>query len=226
MDNRSLAERAADKMENLIQDGLFVPGDKFPNESDLSEMLQVGRSTIREAIKILESRNVLKIRRGYGTYVCQNVGITKDPFGFRFMGPQKELSLDLCEMRMMLEPNIARLAAKNASEKDIAEIQKICDEVAELIQQGKNYGQKDMDFHTKIAESAGNMVITRVIPIICSGIETYIEVTNFNRAGTAAVTHQQIVNAIRARDGDAAFDAMKQHIKDNRATLLLLPDDF
>lgn len=223
--NRSLTELAADKMEELIRDGIFVPGDKLPNEYDLSEMLHVGRSTIRESIKILESRHVLTIRRGNGTFVCNNVGITKDPLGLRFMGQQKKLSLDLSEVRMMIEPGIAKLAAKNASAEEIEEMQAACDEVALLIKQGKNYTQKDMDFHVKIAQSTGNAVVSRVIPIICSGIETYTQVTNHSRAGRAAITHQMIVDAIRHRDEDDAFSAMEQHLKDNRATLLELPDD-
>lgn len=225
LDNRSLAEQVAEKMEELVQEGMFAPGDKLPNEYDLSEMLHVGRSTIREAIKILESRHVLKIRRGFGTYVCDNVGITKDPLGFRFIDGKKNLSLDLCAIRMMLEPNIAKLAAKNATAQDIQEIQQACDNVTALIELREPYGKEDMLFHTRIAESTKNSVIPRVIPIICSGIETYVNITNHKQAGTTALTHQKIVDAIKAHDEKAAFDAMEQHIRDNRATLLLLPDD-
>lgn len=225
IDNRSLTERVADKMEDLIQGGMFVSGDKLPNEYDLSKILQVGRSTMRESIKILESRHVLKIRRGFGTYVCEHVGITKDPLGLRFMNRQKKLSLDLCELRMMLEPNIARIAAENATGNDIEEIQRSCDAVALLITRHENYGKEDMLFHTKIAESTGNLVVSRVIPIICNGIESYIELTNYSRAGTAVITHQKIVDAIRMHDGAAAFLAMEQHIKENRLSLISLPDD-
>lgn len=225
IEKRSLSELAANKMEELIRDGIFAPGDRLPNEYDLSEMLHVGRSTVRESIKILESRHVLRIRRGYGTFVCNNVGITEDPLGLRFMGQQKKLSLDLSEARMMIEPGIAKLAAKNASEEDIAELQNTCNEVALLIKQGKNYTQKDMAFHVKIAQSTGNLVVSRVIPIICSGIETYTQATKHSAAGTAAITHQMIVDAICLRDEAGAFFAMERHLRDNRDTLLLLPDD-
>lgn len=227
VDGRSLAERVTGKIEELIRDGVFAPGDKLPNEYDLSEMLQVGRSTLRESIKILESRHVLRIKRGFGTYVCMNVGITKDPFGLRFVDEQKKLSLDLCQVRMMLEPSIARLAARHAAKKDVEEIQKLCDEIAELVHQRKNYGKKDMAFHAKIAESTGSLVTPRLIPIICNGIETYVEITNFSQIGSTLITHQKIADAIRAHDEDAAFAAMEQHIKDNRAILESLPEaDF
>lgn len=225
IDSSSLAERAASKMEELIQNQVFKPGDKLPNEYELSEMLSVGRSTVREAIKILESRHVLKIRRGYGTFVCQHVGVTEDPFGLRFISERKKLSLDLSEMRMLLEPNIAKLAAQNATPYDIEKLQTVADEVAVLIRQGANYAQKDMELHTCIAKSTGNMVMPRIIPIICNGIQTFIEITNFKKVGSTIIMHQQIVDAIRVHDGDAAFAAMEKHIEENRTQLMFLPDD-
>lgn len=92
LESRSLAGQVADNLEQLIIDNKLSPGDKIPNELDLVSQLGVGRGTIREAMKILESRSVVEIRRGKGTYVCSHVGMVEDPLGFRFAQDKKKLA--------------------------------------------------------------------------------------------------------------------------------------
>lgn len=219
---RSLSEQAADRIEALVIDQTFKRGEKIPSENELSVLLNVGRSTVREAIKILVTRNILEIRRGFGTYVCEQVGMIDDPLGFRFAPDQHKLALDLCEIRSMIEPQLAYRAASNATDDEIEEIQTLCTAVAELISQGKYYGDKDIEFHTKIADCSGNLVVPRLIPIINSAIDSYMNMTNSALAGSAAITHQQIADAIRRHDADGARDAMAQHLKDNYDTLVQL----
>ena len=112
LESRSLAEQAADNIEQLIIENRWTPGEKLPNEMDMVEKLGVGRGTVREAIKILESRNVVEIRRGKGTFVCDNIGKVGDPLGFRFASDKKKLAEDLSDFRAMLEPQIAEIAAQ------------------------------------------------------------------------------------------------------------------
>ena len=225
IDSRSLVERVADRIETLIAERKFAPGQKLPNEHELSALAGVGRSTLREAIKFLVSRNVLEIRRGAGTFVSEHVGITSDPLGLRFEADKRKLALDLCEVRLIVEPGIAQLAAVRATDTDISDIQTLCDEVAALIRAGENYAGKDIAFHIRIAESSKNSVIPKVIPIIGFAIDVFVDLTNHARAGEAARTHQAVVDAIRGRDPQGAFDAMERHLKDNRETLLALFDE-
>lgn len=224
LDNRSLTERVAAGIEQLITENHFKSGDKLPNELELSKELGIGRSTLREAIKILVSRNVLEIRRGSGTFVCEDVGIADDPLGFRFIKDKKALLLDLCDIRMMLEPQLAALAAEHADSRQIEEIQMLCNEVAALIDSGEDYGAKDIQFHLKIASSTGNQVVPKLIPIIDQAIDMYVGATNHSMAGRAKITHQAVADGIRNRDKKAAFEAMQRHIKDNKETILELPD--
>lgn len=222
IDTSSLAERVADKIERHIIDKELQPGDKLANEVELVSQLGVGRGTIREAIKILESRNVVEIRRGKGTYICDNIGMVGDPLGFRFYHDKKKLAEDLSDLRIMLEPTIAALSAARATQQDIDELQKICSEVKEMIENGEDYGQKDVDFHVKIASMTGNSVIPQIIPLISQGISLYVNITNHSLAGTAAITHQKVVDAIRNHDSKAAHDAMLEHMTENRENLELL----
>lgn len=219
VDIRSLTERIADKIEELITAKQLRPGEQLPAERELAEQLGIGRSTVRESIKILVSRNVLEIRRGTGTFVCDHVGVMDDPLGFRFISDKKKLALDLNQVRRMVEPQIAAIAAQMATEEAVGLLQKLCDEVAQQIRENQDYAKTDIAFHTMIAEMTDNLVIPKIIPIITQGIQSYVELTNHRRAGGANLTHQAVVDAIRKHDADAAYRAMEAHLKENRETI-------
>ena len=112
LESRSLAEQAADNIEQLIIENRWTPGEKLPNEMDMVEKLGVGRGTVREAIKILESRNVVEIRRGKGTFVCDNIGKVGDPLGFRFASDKKKLAEDLSDFRLCWNHKLQKLLPK------------------------------------------------------------------------------------------------------------------
>ncbi len=80
-----LSEKIVENIVDLIVKGLFKPGDKMPNELELSEELNISRATLREAIKTLESRNVLEVKRGIGTFVAEVPGLSKNPLGSEFI---------------------------------------------------------------------------------------------------------------------------------------------
>ena len=222
IDTSSLAERVADKIEGLIIDNQLNSGDKLANEIELVSQLGVGRGTIREAMKILESRNVVEIRRGKGTYICDNLAMVGDPLGFRFAHDKKKLAEDLSDLRCILEPEIAALSAEKATEQDIEELQKICTDVSEMIKRGEDYSQRDIEFHVKIATITGNLVIPQLIPLITQGVSLYVNLTNHNMAGSAAITHQKVVDAIKRHDSEGAYASMLEHMKENRENLELL----
>lgn len=219
IDIRSLTERVADKIEELITENQLRPGEQIPPERELAEELGVGRSTVRESIKILVSRNVLEIRRGTGTFVCQDVGVMEDPLGFRFIRDKKKLALDLNQVRRMVEPQIASLAAQYATDSDITALQALCDSAARQIEEEQDYAEQDIGFHTKLAEITGNLVMPKIIPIITQGIRIYVDITSHKRAGRASFTHQAIVTAIKNHDPGAAGAAMTEHLAENRETL-------
>lgn len=89
----------------------------IPNEAELSKKLEVSGSTAREAIKTLVSQNILEIRRGSGTFVCNKPGVAEDPPGFRFISDKIGLALDSLEIRLVLEPHIAEKAAEISGKK-------------------------------------------------------------------------------------------------------------
>lgn len=223
---RPLPELVSSEIEKLIVSGSYKPGDRLPNEFELAKQLGVGRGTIREATKLLISRNILEIRRGQGTFVCERTGRTDDPLGLRFVRQKRMLGLDLCEVRFMIETQCAMLSAQKATEAEIVQMQALCDEIRELILSGKNYGEKDIQFHTLIAVCTRNSVIPRLIPIITESVPLFIDITRQSVKMETIVTHQAIVDAIRARDPQAARNAMCRHLEDNRHSMLALPEEI
>ena len=125
---KTLAEQVADGIMNLIQETPYKAGDKLPTEKELCERTGAGRNTVREALKILASRNVLEIRQGAGTFVSEKQGIPDDPLGFSMVNDHVKLTKDLLQVRIMLEPQIAALAAQCAKEHEIRELEEILEE--------------------------------------------------------------------------------------------------
>ena len=118
-EEKSFPQKISEDIIALILEENLQPGDKLPNETILSERLNARRSSVREAMKLLASRNIVTIRQGSGTYISSSPGIVDDPLGFTFTGNKKKLINDLLEVRFLLEPPIAAMAATRADKKDI-----------------------------------------------------------------------------------------------------------
>lgn len=209
-----LSEKVAENIKNLIIDHELKPGDKLPNEIQLAGILNVSRSTIREAIKILVSKNILEIQRGKGTYVCEKPGIATDPLGVTFMN-KKDLLLYLFETRLIIEPEIAALAAQRATKKNVEDLEKAFDKMKEDILEGRNHTEKDMDFHDIIAKSSQNPIIQRIVPIINDCIkEGYYQTKDIPESGEKVIVyHQKVLEAIKKKQPEQAKKYMKEHIK-------------
>lgn len=212
---KRLPELVADQIKQLISEGELSVGSKLPNEFEMAEQLQVGRGTIREAIKILVSQNIVEVRRGCGTFVCERTGIIDDPLGLWTIEDKKKLALDLCDVRMMLEPQIARKAAINASGDDIIKLKEIAELVEKNIRNNENHLEADLRFHEMLAKLSCNEVISKLIPIIQSSVSLFIIVTDSTLKEETIETHRAIVTAIENHDPDAAEEAMKTHLLAN-----------
>ena len=141
---------------------------------ELADKLNVGRSTIREAVKALASRNILKIRQGSGTFISSDMGIVKDPLGLSLISNDINLAFDMINVRLIFEPEMAALAAINATDDDCAAIDKACSAVEKLINSNTEYSKEDSRFHEAVARASGNKVIDRINKVINSSIQKNI----------------------------------------------------
>lgn len=218
-EDKPLSSKLSEELLNYIRSENLKPGDRLPNESILAKKMGVGRSSIREAMKLLASRNIVTIRQGSGTYISQTPGMVEDPLGFSFIADKQKLAQDSLEVRFLLEPAIASLAAQNASEEDIALLRRLCQEVEDLVQLGQDHTQKDIEFHTAIALSSKNVVVPRLIPVINSAIPLLIELTGNTLKQETIDMHRALTDAIAAHNAAAAHDAMYLHLVYNRARM-------
>ena len=215
-DERNLPQKISEDIIAFILNEHLQPGDKLPNEANLAKELNIGRSSLREAMKLLASRNIVTIRQGSGTYVASSPGVVDDPLGFTFISVKKKLVQDLLVFRFVLEPAIAAMSATYADKRDINKIVSLCDEVEELLRQNKDHTQKDIEFHTAIAMGSKNLVIPRLIPIINSSIPLFVETTGNVLKLETIETHREIADAIAEHDAIKARDAMTMHLMYNR----------
>ena len=133
---KTLGQKTEDRLMQYILDNNIAIGEKIENEFELAQIFGVGRSTIREAVKGRVSRGVLEIRRGDGTYVISNIDMKNDVLGFAHIKDRYRLALDLFEVRLMIEPDIAALACANATAGQLALLKVLCDEVEMLYKYG------------------------------------------------------------------------------------------
>lgn len=213
---KSLPQKIAEDIIAFILEENLKPGDKLPNETVLCQRLNVGRSSLREAMRALASRNIVTIRQGSGTYIASSTGIVDDPLGLSFINNKKKLIHDLMEIRFLLEPSIAALAAMHADDTEIQKIYKLCDDVEELLKAHKDHSDKDIELHTAIALSSKNIVVPRLVPVIFRSIPLLIESTGNTLCNETIESHREIADAIAAHDAIRAHDAMYLHLVYNR----------
>lgn len=220
-DNRtaSLAEQVADQINQVIIDQNINTGEKLPNEFELAALLNVGRGTIREAVKLLVARNCLEIRRGKGTYVVEKPGQIEDPLGFAYVKDKITLAMDLMELRLRLEPWVAQLAAQRIEESEKEPLRLLCQQMEHKIRTGEDHGPADKEFHAYIARCTHNSVITEIMPVITYSIEMFTKFKAPKLLEDTIRTHWQITDAICANDPKKAYDAMYEHVEENRESI-------
>lgn len=209
---RLLTERVADQIVRDIIGNQLKPGDKLPNEFDLAAKLGVGRSTIREAVKTLVSRSIVEIRRGSGTFVSHRSGVSEDPLGLAFLPDRTRVAADLLELRFMIEPRLASLAAGQATQEQMKEMAELCQQCEQLLQAGEDFSEVYTMLHAAIARASGNVVVPNLAILLCSPSFLGAIDPNDDQFRPFIETHQDLVRAICARDGNAAYDAMNAHL--------------
>lgn len=209
---KTLAEQVADGIMNLIQETPYKAGDKLPTEKELCESTGAGRNTVREALKILASRNVLEIRQGAGTFVSEKQGIPDDPLGFSMVNDHVKLTKDLLQVRIMLEPQIAALAAQCAKEHEIRELEEILEEMEAAMKKREDYSELDTKFHTKIAQCTHNIVMENLLPVIGKGVAVFAREVAQTEYDRTWISHRKIFCYIRDHKPFEAEMEMQYHL--------------
>jgi GntR family transcriptional repressor for pyruvate dehydrogenase complex len=208
-------EEVARQIERLILKKLR-PGDKLPSERELAEMLQVSRSSIRDAIRGLELVGLVEPRQGAGTIVRElSAEALVNPFASALKHKQALVG-ELLDFRKMLEPPLAARAATHASPDEISEMEEILQRQEGNLLRGETTIAEDAEFHYAVALASGNSVVLKVLDILMDLLretrERSLQVEG--RPKKSLTGHRRILAAIKRHDAEAAKAAMRRHIED------------
>jgi len=216
VNKQTLAEKTADSILNMIYCDNYAIGSKLPGEYELASELEVGRNTLRAAIQILVSKNVLEVRKGSGTFVSKRLLIGDDPLGLSMAYNKKKMADDLIQLRFLIEPTMASLAAQNATAKERNELLRICEEMDELFRQKKSYLLKDLEFHALITSCSRNQAVSNIVPSIHQALLLQHNIPKELLGSKTLVMHRAIAEAINEGRGSDAYDYMQMHLIQNK----------
>ena len=213
MKNKMLSQSVADNILSMITiEKRFSVGDKLPNEIELSEELNVSRTTLREAIRILVAYNILDIRRGKGTYVTEKV--LEQPQDLEQLSTVKVNAKDLYVMRLIFEPEAAYLAAVRGTDAEIKRILDYGKRIEDEIRNGKDRTQDEHSFHKAIAQATHNEFMNKLMPILYQAISKGVALsTQSEKAINDTIgDHRMIMEFLEQRNAEGAKNAMRIHI--------------
>lgn len=218
-----LHEQIADKIQQLITAQELQPGDRLPPDRKLAAMLNVSRPTVREALRLLQHRGLVTMKPGSGTYVTQMGSEPVVRSVERFFSARDCSFEHLMQVRELLEPGTAALAALHATPDDIEALRRGVEALEQAFQSGRpdQLALAESDFHTAVGNASGNPLlaaitasITHLVRIWTRESSTTIVNTDANRS------HRMILQAILDRDPNRAREASELHTRSNRQVLL------
>jgi len=227
IDHQQKKESAVDFVINNIKKLLLSkelrPGDLLPSEMELAAKFNVSRGSIREAMKILSAFGIVKIRRGDGTYVSDSIQkVVLDPFLFNLILSNAD-TREMVELRELMEVEIIKLIIKNASDADLKYIENIHHEMRELLENNGNIQSKDLvlqdfKFHVALGRATRNILVEKIYEFILELFVPFIEKTyDYEKNGSNAHRlHEDIINALKARDLEQALTAIQRSIEEWR----------
>lgn len=211
-----LSEQTADRLlEMIVDEHRYQPGDKLPNENELSAELGVSRTTLREAISFLVAQNVLETRRGRGTFVSPD--LADNDMDLSALGELRSRvrAKDLFEMRLIFEPETVALACQRATDEELEQIRRKGERVEEVAAGGGDWPQADQEFHLALIKASHNEYMRRLYPILNSTVNEIVQLAQ-NRTNMQEVAlrdNRMILEFLLRRDGSGARHAMSIHMQ-------------
>ena len=211
----AVTDEAIEKIKGMIVSGEMRPGDRLPREADLAERLGLSRNSLREAVKALSLIRVLDVRQGDGTYVTSLApGLLLDALSFVVDFHRDDTVLEFLEVRRILEPSAAALAAQRMTDEDVAGLRAVLAALGD----GPSIDAlvaNDLEFHRRIAAGSGNNVLCSLIDSL-SGPTTRARIwrglTQEDAVAKTREQHAAILEAIAARQPELARSWATVHV--------------
>ena len=215
MTREALPDQTAQQLQALIMSGELQPGDRLPTEKELCERLGVSRTVVRESMKLLDAIGLVKVRHGVGVFVIKpDPNILSVPIGLVAELGQRAVE-DLQEVREILEPQIAALAAQHATKQDIEKLEEAVQKMDKTLTNSQEFVEADLLFHSTLSNATKNNLFQILVHSIVdvSQQARYISTQSPGAVERAQFHHRNILNAIKNRKKDEAYKAMYQHLK-------------
>lgn len=206
--------------KRLIAEGVLVPGDRLPSERELAEMVGVSRSSLRQALKVLEMMGVISQRVGSGTRLNPAAAsILAEPLQFLIL--LDGITFDeLMEARLIVEPELAARAAERSSPAERKAMERAIARMEESALDADRFVASDLEFHQAIYAASGNRVCATLFTVVHQSLEALMRYTSARVAPSHTIRfHRRILAAIRREDAAAARLRMREHLEDARALL-------
>lgn len=215
---KRIYEEITQRLQELVEAEDLKPGDRLPPERRLATLFGVSRNSMREAIKSLEQTGLLESRPGAGTYIAAgNQAELARQLGEAFARERHKLE-DIFELRLLLEPQIARLAARRVSPRTLERLDDLMLAYEDAVGHGKPVLEIDQNLHDTIAAATGNHAIVRLMEQMHDMlVESRDEaLQSSQRIRMALEDHRKILRALRLGDADGACAAMTEHLEHTR----------
>ena len=205
-------------------EGLFKKGDKLPSERELSEKMGVSRTSIREALRVLETMGVVESRQGEGNFICSNIEKSLlQPLSMMFKLNNGSFS-DIYELRSILEIECARLSAIRATDMDCRELLSVVEEMEQETFGENRYEilvELDKKFHNTLSDMSKNYLIESLFSTISNLFEKFIEDARYKiilfdseqANKSLLIQHKKICESIIKKNQDMAVEAMREHME-------------
>ena len=209
-----LRDQLVEQICELIATKRVVPGQALPTEKDLQVAYGVSHSVVREAIGVLESRRLVEVRHGVGTFVSPpEAWDIAGPIGFIVRSDRTAL-LNWLEVRIALEVEAAALAAQRASANDVTTIQEAVQAAVAVAADSRRFIAADIAFHLVLAQATGNPSMAQIVRPILEPLErSLMETASLPNSTARAIAElEDVFRAVSSRDPAGAREAMRRHL--------------
>lgn len=210
------------RFQEMLREGVLTQGTRLPSERELAAHFKVARSSLRQALKVLEIMGVITQKVGDGSYLNTDTSaVLAVPMEFLFLLDDTTVE-ELTELRLLMEPGLARLAAQRATADDIALLRKSIKDLESSSQDRLKLVSSDLLFHRAIFQASKNRTASSLFQTIHRAMAKMILVTSqLVELEHTLSFHKPIMSAIEQRKGDEAAALMQDHIQDATALLMI-----
>jgi GntR family transcriptional regulator, transcriptional repressor for pyruvate dehydrogenase complex len=227
----NLPAAIADQLRSQIRKGQPGPGEQLPGHRELAAAFSVSVGSVREAISMLVSAGLVETRAGRGTFVAERRhGPELEAGAYRTVAPgpplERKAVEELIEAREVLEAEIAALAAERATPQQIEELRRRAENMEAAASDPEDYPDADVEFHLALAEAAGNRFLLHAMMDIRALLKQDMElgaeaaIRRFGDLRISVVDHRSLVEAIEARDPEAARTVLSKIVRRNHDFVL------